>query len=64
MKVGDRVEFRDPWFYPGTGLVVELQHQPHEAVKVQILTIEDSANQHWMGRETWLLRGNVSLVTE
>lgn len=58
-KTGTKVEITDPWFYEGEGLVLDTQVTPHHAVYVEITKIHDPANQHWVGRNTWLFPGNL-----
>lgn len=61
-KVGAKVRFDDPWFYPGTGEVTQVNTQPHHSVLVRVETIDDPNNQRWVGRETWLLPGHLTVL--
>lgn len=58
-KPGDKVSWDDPWFYKGSGTVLEVQRKPHEAVLVEIESIVEARNQHWVGRKTWILAGYI-----
>lgn len=62
-KIGQTVAFDDSWFYPGRGIVVETQTQPHLAVKVKITEIA-LAGQHFLGRESWILPARMEVVEE
>lgn len=61
-RVGVSVKFTDPWFYNGAGVVVALQHKPHQAVLVKVDEIDDPKNQRWVGREVWLLPGYLTVL--
>jgi hypothetical protein len=61
-KVGEFVRFDDPWFYPGTGHVKQVQFKPHHAVLVLIESIEVNDNQRWVGKETWILPGHLTVL--
>ena len=58
--VGKSVKFNDPWFYTGAGVVKRVQFKPHHAVLVLVDEIDDPKNQHWIGREVWLLPGHLT----
>lgn len=61
-KHGSAVRFEDPWFYKGEGVVVQVQFQPHQAVLVDIKTMDDERHQNWVGRSVWVLPGHLTVV--
>lgn len=60
--VGDRVQFNDPWFYPGCGFVTKIKTRPHHAVQVVIEEIWDNNNLRYIGKKVWLLAGHIEVV--
>ena len=62
-RPGDEVRFNDPWFYPGEGTVVRVQTEPHHAVLVKVSDMTGEVHRkHWVGREVWILPGNLELL--
>ena len=62
VQPGDTVSFDDPWFYPGGGTVLRVQKTPHEAVEVRVAWMDAHSQQHWVGRDVWILTGHVHPV--
>lgn len=58
----DHVRFEDPWFYTGEGVVMQIQTSPHEAVLVDIKTMDDERHQNWVGRMVWVLPGHLTVI--
>lgn len=62
-KLLDRlVDVHDPLGYSGRGVVVEVQERPHEAVRVDMLTITDRTDQTVVGRSVWVLADHVRVI--
>lgn len=60
-EIGDQVRFDDPWFYPGQGVVVGVQTQPHHAVEVLVGQMDDEVHRkNWDGKKVWLLPGHLT----
>ena len=62
-KVGQTVEFDDPWFYSGKGTVVDVQTMPHWAIKVRVTEITE-AGKHFLYKSAWILPGYLTVVEE
>jgi hypothetical protein len=60
--MGELVTVSDPMGYSGEGTVVRVQTTPHHAVFVHMHTITDRTDQSAVGREIWVLAGNIEVA--